>query len=145
MRYLTPVLVLLLSASLGASEIFKKILSDPDVQVAMVVNLRNVEMRQKLNAELSKHPGSQAKINRFSAAITHVAVVVMEQDGVNVSFLVAIGRFDSKLRQMLQAEGLPAELMDSQGVCLGITVNGQNLTPEQLQALAQSMSTKKKK
>lgn len=125
-----------------ADTVLKDIVSDPNVQVAMIINLHNPQMRQQLQAALAQYPGSADKINRFANCITHIAAVAMESEGNKIGVLIAVGRFDKGVRQMLQKEGLPAEMMDSQGVCFAMSVNGQALAPEQLQALAAAIRAK---
>lgn len=145
MRYVIAALLVALAPSVvRADNVLKDIISDPDVQVGMIINLRNPQMRQQLNASLAQHPGSAEKINRFANSITHVAVVALESEGNKIGVIVAVGKFDKGTRQMLQNEGLPAELMDSQGVCLGMTINGQALGPQQLQQLAAAMRSKRR-
>lgn len=143
MRTLCLALALALSPLCHAATTLDEIINKPSVQLAMIVNLRNPQMRQKLNAELAKHPGSADKVNRFAGSITHIAAVLIEEDGAQMGFLIAIGNFDKRTRQMLQQEGLPAELMDDKGVCLGVSVNGQELSAQQIRDLAAAIKADK--
>ena len=135
-----PILFAVLAAfttvAAHADSVLKDIVSMPSVQVAMIINLRNPQARQQLNAALAKHPGSAEKVNRFFNCITHVAAVVLEEDGTQIGAIIAVGRFDKNMRLALQKEGLPAELMDEEGVCIALSVNGQQLSADQLREVA---------
>lgn len=144
MRYPIIALAFLLSfASSEASELFRKFVCRPECQFVSVINLRNPQLRQALDAKLAENPGASETVNRFAASITHIAAVSVVINGKRADFLFFLGNFDDATRQTLLAEGSPPELMDSGAVCVFVKIDGVKVTAAQFKAMAQSRQQKK--
>ena len=142
MRTLTLALALLTAPVGLLADSTKEFLNNPGLQMALIFNVRNPEMRQQISSALAKHPGSIEKINRYMGSITQIIVIQIEENGTKMGLLIAKGNFDKNARMMLQQDGVPAQLIDDDSVCFSISINGRDLSPGELQQFGSAMNSK---
>jgi len=109
---------------------------DKDLAAAVVLGRKNPEWRKGLAKMTAEHPGLQLRLDSVDKSITHVVGIAIEQNGLKVGVVVALGAFNAKTRDAFVAGGLPETLVGPQAAMLSVTVNGQPLKGDKLQDFA---------
>jgi hypothetical protein len=142
MRTLTFALALLTAPVGLLADSTKDFLNNPGLQMALIFNVRNPEMRQQISSSLAKHPGSVEKLNRYMSSIAQIVIIQIEDKGNKIALVIAKGNFDKNARMMLKQDGVPSQLVEEDSVCFAISINGRDLSPSELQQFGSAMNSK---
>jgi hypothetical protein len=144
-KFLSILALLVLGAVLPAAdqgrELIRDIITEEGLSSAIIQNARNAEPRAKLkSAMLARAPQSARAIDNFVEGLSLVVVAEMIQEGHRVEIQAVVGDINERSRAFLQAQGVPATLIEKTAAVLGVTVDGKELIGDALDDFAEAIA-----
>ncbi|MGI9109526.1 MAG: hypothetical protein ACR2KA_05830, partial [Opitutales bacterium] len=122
----------------GESEL-TNLIFDKDIDMVVVVGARNQEWKARLDQLAASQPGFGNRIGAAKAALTHLVFAVAKKDGVEVTFALALGKIDQKVRAAFLSSGIPEAFIDADAALISVKVNGQQLKGDKLDEFAEAL------
>jgi predicted kinase len=132
-----------LSAADQGRELIRDIITDEDLDMAVIANVANPSVKADLRKEfLSKAPDSPKAVDAFVGSLELVVHAELVQDGHRIAMGAVIGNINSRSRSFLLARGIPAALIEGTAAVTSIKADGQELQGDALDAVAAEISKK---
>lgn len=139
-----------LSAALSAAdqgrELIRDIITEKDLDMAIIANVSNPEVKAGLRKDfLAKAPDSPKAVDAFVGSLDLVVHAELAQDGHRLAMGAVIGNINSRSRAFLLARGIPAALIEGTAAVTSIKADGQELQGDALDAVAAEIAKKPEK
>lgn len=132
-----------LSAADHGKELIRDIITEKDLDMAVIANVANPEVKAGLRKDfLAKAPDSPKAVDAFVGSLDLVVHAELVQDGHRLTVSAVIGNINSRSRAFLLARGIPAALIEGTAAVTSIKADGQELQGDALDAVAAEISKK---
>lgn len=118
---------------------------DKNLDAVVIVGTRNKEWGARLGQLAASRPGFSQRLAAAKASLTHLVFASAKKDGVEVAFALALGKIDEKVRASFLSSGIPEEFIDVDAALLQVTVNGEQLKGDKLDAFADGFKAAREK
>lgn len=130
--------------SKGESEL-TNLIFDKDIDMVVVIGTRNQEWKARLDQLAASQPGFGNRIGAAKAALTHLVFAGAKKDGVEVTFALAMGKIDPKVRAAFLSSGIPESFIEADAALISVNVNGQQLKGDKLDEFAEALKANREK
>jgi len=118
---------------------------DKDIDVVMVVGRKSKQWGEMIDKLAAGQGNVRNRLEATKASLHHLVVVGMKKDGHSISFLLALGEMNEKVRATLLASGIPEGLIDAKAALLGVSADNIQLKGDKLDEFAEAFKAARDK
>jgi predicted kinase len=118
---------------------------DKDIDVVVIVGRKSKEWGKMIEKLAAGQANVRARLEATKASLQHLVALGVKKDGHSVSFLLALGEMNEKVRATLLASGIPEGLIDTKAALIGVSVDNVQLKGDKLDEFAEAFKAARDK
>lgn len=110
---------------------------DKDLDTVVIIGARNQEWKARLDQLAASRPGFGKRMEAAKNSLTHLVFAGAKKERMDISFALALGDMNEKVRAAFLSAGIPEDLIDGDTALLMVSINGEQLKGDNLDQFAQ--------